>query len=390
MNIERIDQLGKTKFPDQQESNKSRSWIKTALIVGLVLSIILIPAIAYGVHAAYSAPMSPQQPPPLRPICCSGPAGNGTCVPLNALQAKVNRLAWQEKLVVEPPIPTRSAVIQEKESRNWVNAHCSGKARSAAQKLLDVTKRVSHQEFEEELGKSVGQFNKWLACQKSKDYVLLVTSREARKSNRWVAELALKHLDVLPVNVIKMSYELTPEILEFAKQHPHVKHYVFLDDASYSGTQAKKFACELSNIDLQNECDRYSWRCKRERVDQILKTEKTRNVIAIIPFMRDPEAIKMKSAVTTSCMAVSKVSSHIQVFSSKKMKTLGELMDREQLEELETNSQMEEKVPTYFDHKMPDFLSVPSEIYANGKVRQRGDCGGNSIKFIPPIAPPYK
>lgn len=383
--------------PIKEEPKQGRSWVKTALIVGLVLAIVLIPAIAYVAHAYASPSPMPQPQPPPRPINCAGPVGNGTCIPLNALQAKVDRLAWKEKLVVEPPVPTSTAPIMKEEGKKWVNAHCTKSAKKAAQKLLDVTQHVTHSEFEEELSKSVSQFNNWLACQPSKDYVLLVTSKAAHKSNRWMAELALKYFDVLPVNVINMvtdNYELTPDLLEFSKAHPEVKHYVFLDDASYSGTQAKKFACELSNMDLRNECDRYGWKCDRKRIDQILKTEKKHNVITIIPYMRDPEAIKMNSPVTTSCLAVPEVSDHIHVFSSNKMVPLRERMDHEDLNELKRdNPLIEDNIPIYFDHKVADFLSVPANIYQDGKVARDsngGYCQGNNIKFIPPINPPYK
>ena len=78
------------------------------------------------------------------------------------LQTHINTLGWSEQLTVFPPKPTRSYPIKEKEAENWINAHICEKQQKAGRALVKATRHVSQPEFEQELKKSVGQFNDWL------------------------------------------------------------------------------------------------------------------------------------------------------------------------------------------------------------------------------------
>lgn len=285
---------------------------------------------------------------------------------LENLQQEIDTLNWTEKLSATPPKPSRSYPIKEQEAANWVHGHVCEKQRVAAQKLIQATRHVGQAEFESELKKSVYKFNQWLEEQGSKDYVLVVTKQFAKKSNRWVAELALPHLKKLPTEVLSISnLEVTPELLSYQKEHPEIKKFVFFDDAAYGCSQSKYTVNELSNLDLFNECGKNQRNCSPEREQEILNTKKDYTVIAVIPFMRDPTCILPGSNVHEISFPKVKVESHIRVFTSQKMNTVGAFLSPEESSSIGC---AQDKLPVYFDHKMPDYVSTCSQIFEEGKI----------------------
>jgi hypothetical protein len=306
---------------------------------------------------------------------------------------------WTEQLSFNPSRPNRSYPIKTKEAQNWVEAHasCGSNATKVAQAFIDATRHVPHEEFERELKKSTDKFNVWLDQQDSKDYLLVVSKKG--KSNRWVAELSLKNLKVLPVEVMQShdsAFHLNEMFMQYMKNHPHVKHLVFFDDAAYSCSQTKRAVCEMSLIDWYSQCRTldYNKGCSSEKEAEILNSKKNYSISVIIPYMRDPGCVLMKSAVKTTCYPLPTDDSHIQVFTSQKLYTLrekiGEELSREFWKIFGWNA---DKIPAYFDHKLADFLSTYDEIYKDGTVTDCRDwrhITDKPTKFIDDIHPPYK
>lgn len=128
-----------------------------------------------------------------------------TCPVPFTLQEKIDSLNWSEKLSTTPPRPTGSHPIKREQAENWINTHPCEIQKIAARKLVEGTTHINQTEFEFELKNSVDQFNTWLDAQENKDYVILVTEERLKKSNRWVAELALPHLKILPKEVLALT-----------------------------------------------------------------------------------------------------------------------------------------------------------------------------------------
>lgn len=287
-----------------------------------------------------------------------------------SLQRKIDSLGWEESLSAFPPRPLQSYGIKKKEAQNWIDAHICEKSKKAALTFVENTLHISQNQFENELKKSIGQFNDWLENQKSKDYILLVTSKRQKKSNRWVAELTLPHLKVLPKQVFDGGEFSDPELkdlLDYYQQNPHVNKFVFFDDAAYSCLQSGSLVCELSKIDLITECGRgrNGNRCNHVKRNKIRTQEKNFTIIAIIPFMRDPSCI-FPSFNSQICFRENIAENHIRVFTSQKLKTVGDFLTQEECRLLSGCNI--NKIPVFFDHKLADSVSTCQSIYSRGEV----------------------
>jgi hypothetical protein len=281
------------------------------------------------------------------------------------LQTHINTLGWSEPLTVFPPKPTRSYPIKEKEAENWINAHTCEKQQKAARTLVKATRHISQPEFEQELKKSVDQFNAWLESQNNQDYLLVVTHKQ--KSNHWVAQLALPHLKVLPRQVINIKHhELPKHLIEYHQQHPEIDKIVFFDDAAYGCSQSKYLICQLSKLDWISECGDSGNLCEKSRIH----ADKKYTIAAIIPFMRDPRCVLPSSNVEEVCYPKPKDDKHVRVFTSQKIAPVGDILTKEESDSIGCGS---DRIPVYFDHKMPDFVSTCEAIYKEGKVTNRGD-----------------
>lgn len=321
----------------------SSHW-KTALIGGLVLSTLFTPSMGMSLDNT---------------VCVS--------TTTTALQGKIDQLHWKEQLSLCPPRPERSYPIKEKQANQWVDAHVCKKQKEAARSFIKATQHITQQEFEAELKKSVDQFNDWLDGQESQDYILVVNSKNDQKSNRWVAELALPHLKVLPKNVLAGHLADLNDVIEFYKENrSEIKKFVFFDDAAYGCSQSKYFASKLTNLDFFADCGEYGEHCNEIQGEEILKAEKDYAVVAIIPFMRDENCILPDSSVDETSWPKAEVQKHIRVFTSKKLPKLHELLTPEEMQNLKECQA--NHVPVYFDHKIADSFSTCSDVYVEGEV----------------------
>lgn len=329
--------------------------------------------------------------------------------PEESLQAKIDALEWNVRLCVSPPRPNRSYPIKKEQAENWINAHTCEKERKAARVLIEKTRHVSQAEFEKELKVSVDQFNEWLETQESKDYVVVVSS--STKSNYWVAQLALPHLKRLPRQVFKLDYNtfegsfvVSKALKEYRQKYPEIDKIVFFDDAAYSCQQSNSLIVELGImdcIDQNNEVRRGD--CAKEK--------RNFTIAAIIPFMRAPECVLPIYCPKTNANG----EKYVHVFFSQRLPTMLEILP-ESLRHVNIGCGIN-KIPVYFDHKIPDSLSTCSRSYKEGFVHyyMGGFCEEDlglqeearakysqklvekfeshqkkDTKFIDDITPPYK
>lgn len=347
---------------------------------------------------------------------------------LDELQKKINSLNWTEKLSTTPPRPLRSHPIDPVAAEKWINAHQSKETRAVAEKIIKNTRHISQIEFEKHLKIAVEKFNGWLQTQKSTDYVLLVSPKKGdpitkkdydrNKSNRWVAELALSHLKILPKEVLslRMGEDLffqSKQLLDYYAANPTTS-FVFFDDATFGCSQSKSVVNALTNLDIYNAYQITSqifdsvgspWDI-REEIERVwAKKEKKHNIVAIIPFMADPACLNdiwQKSEhpyLVTQRVSISphsEITSHIKVFTSEKFSRFGDFLSRE---ERTISLCLSTKIPAYFDHKMPDAASSCPKVYESGLVSlgngipgymEPSVLQGVEVRFIDPIVPPYK
>lgn len=339
---------------------------------------------------------------------------------LDLLQSRLNQIPGHEDLSVNPPRPYTSYPVKKEQAEKWIHAYDCEAYQKAARAFIKAIRHVNQEEFEETLEKSVKKFNEWLSVQESQDYTLLVTPKHFKKSNRWVAELAFRYLEVLPKKILPIEINQDPPnelIQDYLNRTVHT--IVFFDDAAYGCSQSKSIVCRLSHLDwiatygpyfmkcLQNrECLKektlksrtffervfYEISDALNRLEAPLEVEKNYKIVAIIPFMRDEACIKPSSQVSVACSPMPKRDDHVQVFSSERLVPLSELVTGEEIEGLKGINL--ENIPTYFDHKIADgFSSFPDILERGAPLGLFSGCQRNETgytPFIDPIVSPYK
>lgn len=260
-----------------------------------------------------------------------------------------------------PPLP-KSHPLLESRSQAWIEAHPDIDSKKAAAAFIRATSHISQENFENALAESVQQFNSWLKTMPSQKYALYIG--DEKKSNRWVAELAMKHLEVLPVLVIK-DREFTFRTDKML-QDEEIETIAIFDDGIYSGRQISEHLMRL-----------------------ILPK---RSIAAIVPFVSDPKNVFDPSAGE----------GFVHLFWAQKMHRLEELMDPETLSQFAkmyfqgNTLKAGSKIPVYFDFKIPDFVSGFPSIYANCAPPGSSPYQLSHVRFssmpclLDEIHPPYK
>ena len=165
-------------------------------------------------------------------------------------------------------------------------------------------------------------------------------------------------------------HELPAHLIEYHEQHPEIDKIVFFDDAAYGCSQSKYLICQLSKLDWISKCGDSGNLCEKSRIH----AEKKYTIAAIIPFMRDPRCVLPSSNVEEVCYPKPKDDNHVRVFTSQKIPTVGDILSKEESDSIDCGS---DRLPVYFDHKMPDVVSTCEAIYKEGKVKGLGDFSGS-------------
>ena len=142
---------------------------------------------------------------------------------------------YQIPLSLDPPKPENGVNnIHTPEGSKRKEAYIAAspeESQEAIKAMLDEVECVTFEKFEKALKETVTDLNSQIP--KDQDYVILVRKK---KSNKWVAELALPHLTKLPKDAIDLD-----NLETYLEEHPEVKNVVLFDDASYSGEQMTRF-----------------------------------------------------------------------------------------------------------------------------------------------------
>lgn len=371
--INRISGSNQNLGPDLQASRYQ--W-KT--IAAIALTAVAIAAIAYYTHQYLHSPSN-------LPL---GDSPTGHCLAvdlqnlkghpcegsLRDLQIRVNELYPWHSLKVVPPIPNSTFPISTTQAASWIAAQCTENERSAAERLVQNITHVDQTHFETALSQSVTKFNAWHAANGFSNYTLAITKASDQKSNRWVAELGLRHFKILPTTIMESEFGdgIVPEE-EFGLKNA-VR--VVFDDAAYSCNQLMHLL--RSHI--------------RSRLQDV--PNKHFNMVAIVPFMRDPHCLDLNFLLRDSEFGFRFAT--MNVFTAERMASVDQLLDSSDLDTL-VNYGLElqdAKTLTYFDHKVPDWVSFPGHI-THGSVCCSQDTGlycdiRPRSRFIPEIIPPYK
>ena len=121
---------------------------------------------------------------------------------LEELQKHMNERGYAFPLTVDAPIPGSEHPIDQVKAKQWIQAHPEGVAQEVAQSLIDHTTYISFEAFETELKRSVASLNEKLRENPTQPFIVI--ARE-KKSNGWVAALAMRYLERLPDQIVDME-----------------------------------------------------------------------------------------------------------------------------------------------------------------------------------------
>ncbi len=251
------------------------------------------------------------------------------------------------------PRPSRSNPINLAKAEEWINAHPDEETKAAARAIIQNTTHISQQEFERALTTSVEDLNSQLD---TGTYALI---SDVGSSNSWVDSLAIPQLRALPAQILEISNTPGQAI------QPGIKQLVYLDDAAYSGGQAMIQIRGLLRR-LQNQ---------GSSLDGV-------KIYYVIPFMSS-------SAEATIRSLEQEFGVSIIIARHQNMKTLNDLVTPETFNTIKKMYPLQpgeygeispdinlrylgQVALTYFDHKIPDSVSILGENSATSSQLERG------------------
>lgn len=151
---------------------------------------------------------------------------------------KLAKVTYSSPLSFSPLVPQNGinnprSELNKANFERFTHAH-NPEFRAAVGSMVENTDYVSYEDFNKMFMASLKSLNSSLKPEEA--YVVVI---EPNKSNKWMAELAIRHLDVLPTDFVT-----TKGINEALEKNPDIKRIVFFDDASYSGEQICRFVQE--------------------------------------------------------------------------------------------------------------------------------------------------
>lgn len=268
------------------------------------------------------------------------------------------------ELVVDPPCPLFTNTINQKQAVLWINNHPL-EQQGLAKKIIENINHVSFEEFKAQLKICVESFNDQLLYYptRARRYVLVLPELTG-KSNPWVFSHALKFFNILPEKVVRINDLST--YLENCDTDETI-NLVFMDDASYSGTQMKY------DLDLANYA--------------ASETNANIRVHCLIPFMTK-RAHELLSSHNETFFGHFKIIPSIQhLFNDTEKEILQDNNINSQDPEKRVHINWPEMTLTYFDHKIADWKSTFSTILKQGRTINNYNC---KIPFVPFTIEPYK
>jgi hypothetical protein len=245
--------------------------------------------------------------------------------------------------------------IDDNAFQKWVNNHPKGDLRKVAQILKDNTRYVSYSEYLNKLRSICEDLAKFLKDKKYTDVVFIISDR-IDKSNFWTGLLVYGFLKENQIDVNYVDINFTDKELYSCNFYKNLKHrnpntkiaYVFADDASYSGLQ---FSFNIDTLPCYGSfffvLPYYS------------NTAKKVIEMTVNNFIEEKENNKEEYGGVDFFLPRNSVN----------FKTLKEVVEELKKPSLLTSLKSKvnfNKFMIFFNHKLPDMVSIYQTIYALG------------------------
>lgn len=196
------------------------------------------------------------------------------------------------------------------------------------------------------------------------------------KSQKWVTEIAMQmglkssvYMCIGEEGANNLEYALEP----ISRKDKRFKHYVIIDDGSYSGNQM------VNNITSANHILRGKF-----------AVEPTFHVL--VPYITTVARVKIEKLnrrkIKVNLHTAIEMPSISEAISMKNLKQVAEVLWPKQIPKKQ-QALAQTTALHWFDHKVPNSMSFP-DVLATGAVTKPRKEGQENIPFIPTFEPPYK
>lgn len=241
-------------------------------------------------------------------------------------------------------IPIVGNSIDYKKAGIWEDCHADSE-RENARRLTSALTCIKFTEFYQQLQETLLDFERKLAYypKEERDYHLL-TIEKTDNSTLWVANMTMPLLRKKPEAMFPYT-----EVYNYLIKYPKVNKLLYVDDATYSGSQLSKVVRHINHY-------------LAEKAPHV-------TIYIAIPYM-------------TSCLRKYIELDNVILCDHYQLPTLEE----EGLSDFYNYPAFKCKTLTFFEHKVAVDYSCPASILLEGKTLS----GNKGIKFIQTAPPPYK
>lgn len=262
----------------------------------------------------------------------------------------------------------------------WIERH-QNPLKTALEDMIANIQHINFADFTRSLGESIEDIHSRLKQSHGKGFdfskhtIVLV---EGNKSNKWVAEIALKQFGVLASAYIRLGEKDGRSFIQYCdtlsknqlKDLLQGKSLILFDDGSYSG---KQLADHLSNI--KNYVSKNNLGVK--------------NICAIVPYMTP-----LSERVVANAYETVRSKTPLLLSAHKMIPTLDSLQRNSRDAVMHSWYRQNDVDPgalglVWFDHKLPNGQSFPEPL-ARGSIFTVDGKSIGSLSFFPEITPPYK
>ena len=308
---------------------------------------------------------------------------------------------------------TKDYGINEKLLEKWINSHKTEDDKNIARDLMKPVTYISFELFFDNLLLSTQKFNKYINKNKIKKYYLIIGANNSagtdssiyiniEKSNFWTLLLIYPHLEQKPYDIVlNLNQALEFSIFDIIREKTkNIRtDFVFVDDASYSGSQLfnytigtelinKKYLDAIQNISSETTISPITKNnINRNKNINIIKIKRTSlqkinnsssymsniNIHIIVPYISTcafelGNEIQLKKNINIHFYNNYLVSSYEKYYKYYDNILLDNL--RKTYENFGFNKNL---IPLYFAHKMPDGVSTIDYILLSGIVVNNSD-----------------
>ena len=272
-----------------------------------------------------------------------------------------------QKLLYKVSKPKKEPTLNIKKMKEFIKLHKKENQKVVAD-LLKTFKYVDFQEFNKQAKHCISIFN-----QKVTDYIIVVGSVtivgsekniiNIEKSNFWMIVLYWKYLAKKPIDII---FSLETAFSFYPKYD-----YAIFDDSMYSGNQVVDGVLATAQFEyIQNYINSTSV------INEII-IEKKKNIYLIIPYVSSIAFKKLSTFQQLTSLNVCCISTILtqplrNLLNSTQIRTVVEF------ENIQLDNLLD-KIPIFFQHKIPDNESTLSDLLTKGWVL---DNETDALEFI--------